>query len=386
MIRCRHIKRTLFGVSILSAACLLLTGCTSFHRTVDYFRSWGEKESAQRLSEKDIHRFASKIRLHRGNPDSHYLLACYYQQRGRHAEAIEEFDKTIFIDSFHVKAHNGKGVSYDRLGQFQKAAEAYRAALKVDPALDYVYNNLGYSCLLQENYDAAIEAFSKAVQLNGKSSRIRNNLGMAYAMKGEFHLAMQEFEQAGDRLAAHYLMARIHYDRGLFERAKAQYAEALALNPDFAGARKGLEASEAMAGITQAVEAHAVADDAAKAVITDGDQIVNTPKALPIREAGIEISNGCGVNHVAREIGDYLKERGFNVVRLTNADHFNYADGSILCRKGYCDMAYELAMWFPGVQDVRETERLDRERVKIKILIGKNQSRYRSLLVANRGS
>jgi tetratricopeptide (TPR) repeat protein len=384
MIGCTHFKRTLFVVSILTAACLLLAGCASFHRTVDYFKTWGEKESAQRPSDKDIHQFASKIRIHRGNPDSHYLLACYYQQRGRHAEAIEEFNKTIFMDPRHVKAHNGKGVSYDRLGQFQKAAESYRAALKIDPALDYVYNNLGYSYLLQENYDAAVVAFSKAVQLNGKNSRIRNNLGMAYAMKGEFKLAMREFEQAGDRLAAHYLMARIHYDRGLFERAKAQYAEALNLNPDFAEARKGLEASEAMAGITRAAGARAVADAAGKAAITEGNQKMNAPKALPIRDAGIEISNGSGVNRMARDMGDYLKERGFNVVRLTNADHFNYADGSIFCRKGYCDRAYEIAMWLPGVQDIRETERLDRERVKIKILIGKNQSRYRSLLTASR--
>ncbi|HOD35435.1 MAG TPA: tetratricopeptide repeat protein [Syntrophales bacterium] len=385
MIRCRHFKKALFGVSILSAACLLLTGCASFHRTIDFFRSWGEKESAQRLSEKDMHRFASEIRLHRGNPDSHYLLACYYQQRGRHVEAIKEFDKAVFIDPLHVKAHNGKGVSYDRLGQFQQAAEAYGAALKINPALDYVYNNLGYSFLLQENYDAAIGAFGKAVQLNGKSSRIRNNLGMAYAMKGEFHLALREFEQAGDRLAAHYLMARIHYDRGLFEKAKAQYAEALALNPEFTGARKGLEASEAMAGINRAAGARVVPDDA-RAVTTGENQKADALKAPSIREAGIEVSNGCGVNNAAREISGYLKDRGFNVVRLTNADHFNYVDGSIFCRKGYCDLAYELAMWFPGVQDIRETERLDRGRVKIKILIGKNQSRYRSLLLANRGS
>ncbi len=384
MIGCTHFKRTLFLVSILSAACLLLAGCTSFHRTVDFFNFWGEKESAQRVSEKDIHQFASKIRLHRGNPDSHYLLACYYQQRGRHAEAIEEFNKTIFIDPRHVKAHNGKGVSYDRLGQFQKAAEAYEAALKIDPGLDYVYNNLGYSCLLQKNYDAAVVAFNKAVQLNGKNSRMRNNLGMAYAMKGEFHLALREFEQAGDRLAAHYLMARLFYDRGLFERAKVEYAEALNLNPHFAGARRGLEASEAMAKITQAAGARTVGDETDKTVIAEGNQEKKTPEALSLQGAGIEVSNGSGVNRMAREIGDYLKDRGFNVVRLTNADHFNYADGSIFCRKGYCDRAYEIAMWLPGVQDVRETERLDRERVKIKILIGKNQSRYRSLLTASR--
>ncbi|MCX5835352.1 MAG: LytR C-terminal domain-containing protein, partial [Deltaproteobacteria bacterium] len=224
----------------------------------------------------------------------------------------------------------------------------------------------------------------KAVQLNGKNSRMRNNLGMAYAMKGEFHLAMREFEQAGDRLAAHYLMARLHYDRGLFERAKVEYAEALNLNPDFAGVRRGLEASEAMAKITQAAGARTVGDEAGKTVIAEGNQEMKTPEALSLQGAGIEVSNGSGVNHMAREIGDYLKDRGFNVVRLTNADHFNYADGSIFCRKGYCDRAYELAMWLPGVQDVRETDRLDRERVKIKILIGKNQSRYRSLLVANR--
>jgi tetratricopeptide (TPR) repeat protein len=384
MIGRAHFKKAFVCVSILSASCLLLSGCTSFHRVYDYFTSRGEKGSDHRLSEKEIRQFASKVRVHRGNPDSHYLLACYYQQRGRHAEAIEEFNKTIFIDPRHVRAYNGKGVSHDRLGQFEKAAEAYEGALKIDPQLDYVHNNLGYSHLLRGNYDAAIAAFDRAIQLNGNSSRTRNNLGMAYAMKGDFRLAMEEFEKAGDRVAAHYLMARLYYERGLFDRAKEEYAEVLNLNPDFAGARKGLEASEALAEITQVAGGIPAAENGGKAIVSDNNREAKGPESLAVQDAGIEVSNGSGVNHMAKELGDYLKERGFNVVRLTNADHFNHTDGSIFCRKGYCDRAYELAMWLPGIKDVRETDRFDRERVKIKILVGKNQSRYRSLLMANR--
>ena len=81
--------------------------------------------------DKEIVQFFSKVRPQPGNPGSHYLLACYYQERGRHKEAIEEFKKVILINPDHIKAYNGMGVSYDLLEKFPEAVESYRTALRL---------------------------------------------------------------------------------------------------------------------------------------------------------------------------------------------------------------------------------------------------------------
>ena len=105
--------------------------------TKDSFISW---EKLFKAKEKQSF-FSMRSRL--GNPDSHYLLACYYQERGRQKEAIEELAKVLSIDPGYVKAYNGMGVSYDLLRDFRKAIESYEKALQLNADLDYVQNNLG---------------------------------------------------------------------------------------------------------------------------------------------------------------------------------------------------------------------------------------------------
>ena len=350
---------------------------------MSYLKFWEKDKPSYQVSEQEIGQFASKIRVHRNATESHYLLACYYQQRGRHPEAIREFDKAIYNDPGNARAYNGKGVSCDKLKDYARAVKSYEMALKIDPNLDYVHNNLGYSYVLQGNYPAAIASFQASLAINDKNVRTHNNLGLAYAMNGQYDLALQQFEQSGDRARARYNVAGVYYEKGLFDEAKQEYREALNLNPDFPGARNGLEAADALARITRAVAADREEKGAATTPEkSDGTGWSGDPSR---REIGIEVSNGNGVNHMAREISQYLKTRGFNVVRLTNADHFNYTEGSILCRRGYCGMAQEIAMWLPNIQHIRETNAFDRESVKIKVVVGKDQIQYRALITARRG-
>ena len=87
----------------------------------------------------------------------------------------------------------------------------------------------------------------------------------------------------------------------------------------------------------------------------------------------IEISNGNGVRHMARNVGTYLNPKGFNVNRLTNADHFNYPKTKIYYRKGYEQDALRLAKEIPGPQKMAKVIELNQMmRQAIKVLIGKD--------------
>ena len=360
-----------------------LGGCSTFHNTWSYLKFWEKERPSYQVSENEISKFASTIRVHRNSADSHYLLGCYYQQKGRHNEAIREFEKAILINPGNAKAYNGRGVSYDKLRDFERAVKSYDMALKIDPSLDYVHNNLGYSYLLQGNYDAAIASFKKALALDAQNSRTNNNLGLAYAMNGQYDHALQQFQQSGDKAQAHYNLAGVYYEKGRFEEAKKEYRHVLNLNPDFPRARNGFDASDALARITSASSAAGGENTAAVNSESNTDQEIGSDPLL--KETGIEVSNGNGVNHMARDIGRYLRSKGFNVVRLTNAEHFNYREGSIFCRKGYCGLAREIAVWLPNIRYIRETSAFERDGVEIRILVGQKQIRYRSPISAQRG-
>jgi Tfp pilus assembly protein PilF len=48
-------------------------------------------------------KFSSQVRPARGNAEAHYQLACHYQDRNRHREALDEFRKVIAINPGDVR-------------------------------------------------------------------------------------------------------------------------------------------------------------------------------------------------------------------------------------------------------------------------------------------
>jgi tetratricopeptide (TPR) repeat protein len=304
-------------------------------------------------------------------------------------------------------------------------------ALNLDPNLDYLHNNLGYSYLLQGNLDEAILAFQKAVALNDRENRFHNNLGLAYAEKGQYDLALAEFKLASDEAKAHYNMAQVYFKKGLFEEAKSHYAMALKINPSLTIVRTGLKAADALARIFEQIPNKAepkrlvIPDqpvvrtaEMEKPVPSDQSATVNSesekevfPKPstheasetnqlasrvqppMPIdkeeqtvsidqgaeikqltslKNVGIEISNGNGAHRMAKKVGDYLKERGLKVTRLTNANHFKHTETRIFYQKEYDEAAEHVAEHLPVFQSKEKTEKFDRPNIKIKIVIGKD--------------
>jgi Flp pilus assembly protein TadD len=231
----------LFGLIIFS-----LTGCATFKKIINWVmfgNSSGKKN--------DISKFAETIRPVQGNPDSHYLLGCYYQERNKHIFAIEEFKKALLVEPDYLKAYNGLGISYDSIGEHALAIESYSKAIRLNPNLDYLHNNLGYSYLLQGDFDSAINAFREALVFNGENSRYHNNLALAYGKKGQYDLALSEFMKAGNKAKAYYNVAQIFYIRGLYTQAGIFYAKTLAIDPSMSDAHKGLAAAKNLAGISQ---------------------------------------------------------------------------------------------------------------------------------------
>ncbi len=356
---------------------------------------------------KQINKFISHVRKSQGNLDSHYLLGSYLQERGRHEEAVEEFQKVLLIDPNYIKAYNGIGVSYDFLGDHLKAIEAYQKALKLNPNLDYVANNLGYSYLLRGCIDESISMFEKAIALNPNEMKYHNNLGLAFAKKDRFDLALAQFIKAGDEAKAHYNIAQLYYEKGLYDKAKDHYEIALRLNPRSTMIQTGLDIVKAINRVFKssseerksesvgqelpvtnlsdietyckveiATNLFRAANLSRKEEVTSSD--IEDRELDFIREIGIEISNGNGVNGMARNVGNYLKGRGLSVVRLTNASHFKHLNTKIFHREGYHHTAEFIGKQLPVFQ-ITKVKNLDRANIHIKVIIGKDLIPYHKI-------
>ena len=488
---------TIMGVFLF----VILSSCSVSHFLTNRDQTDNTGTLRYNITKKDLTQFASALRHRERDPDKLYQQALYFQRNKKHKLALEVLEELIFTDpsdpSF-FKAYNAMGVSYDFIGDHIRAIEAYKRALRLNPDLAYVQNNLGYSFLLQGNLDEAIVAFQKAVSLDYRNHRYHNNLGLAYGKSGQFDKAFFEFTLAGTNAKAHYNMAKVYFQQGLYNEARIHFAKASTLKPSMGGAKKGLEASEALAwiakpggsqehkdkpaqkpyrvgldkdgkqqnfytipapetkvakkknpynvnplrsvpseriqaqrkvpkqkfsnseqGLSQAIQKkHMMAFVTQKDTnVSSGAQaqglvlkrtIPRTKKTLPpeflprkftsaekradlmtvdqpnaikqrnfLKMIDIEISNGNGVNRMAGGVGSYLKNRGHNVTRLTNADHFKYKDTMIYYRRGYLHDAYRVAQEIPRYQRMKKVNNFDRQNIKIKVLLGQDVVPYR---------
>lgn len=396
-----------FASSVLSwlSACIMVLGFSAC--TLDQ----GSGKNNYVLTGHDASRFIESIRAYQGNAESHYEMGCYLQERKKHKPAIAEFKSALAIDPKHVKALNGLGVSYDATGDYDRAVESYKEALKTDEKLDYVLNNLGYSYLLQDRTDLAVENFKKALELDDGNARYRNNLALAYAKSERYDAALGELKKSGDEAKAHYLIAQMYYGEGLYEEAEAHFEQASLLKVFNVEIERGLKAASSLAEIvpkdwpiakevgetavhtkpkprvTQAGNKlrEGASEEAQKILEQEKPGFYDEERALNLsrlqiadveKELGsglnIEVSNGNGVRHMARDVGNYLHGMGFIPKYLRNARHFRYEQTKIYYATGYLREAYLLADILPGWQSLEEVAEIRDGKAGISILIGKD--------------
>ena len=383
---------------------------------------WDSNSSNHVATGQDVSKFIDSIRACKGNADSHYELGCYLQERKKHKPAIEEFKAALEIDPDHVKAYNGMGVSYDAMGDYDRAVDSYKAALRINEKLDYVLNNLGYSYLLQGQLDLAIENFKKALELDSGNAQYRNNLGLAYAKNGQYLAAFAEFKKTGIEAKAHYNMAQLYYRQGLYKEAEEHFEQASvlkALDPEI---ERGLKAAQNLAEIAaisekdlaRAGEATASKEEeqtitaspvhagikvhegaraeAARILEAETLELYDKAEALELAsseipamdkgqapEIKIEVSNGNGVNRMARRVGNYLSGKGFTLKYLCNASDFRHEETKIYYVKGYLLEACRLAEKLPGWQRFEEVAEIRKGNAEISVLIGKDLIPYLNL-------
>ncbi|WP_028571495.1 LytR C-terminal domain-containing protein [Desulfonatronum lacustre] len=368
------------------------------------------------MSDQELRRLVASARPFIRNPEMHFRQGLYFQTRGQHKLAVDEFAKVLLLEPDHIKALNAMAVSCDKLENYEQAVALYKQALSLDPDQDYIYNNLGYSYFLQGNYTAAVEAFQKAVTLDQSNTIFLNNLGMAYAQKGLFDQALAKFqrdphaEHPASRVdpttlfdnqteieqteTAQFEPEPRHWIRKLMPRPPGNTVSAPHIDPQVEPRvepksgnrteprtirRRIEQAGPRVDPATQTTATPSPAP-AAELQLSTGQASSGMP-VTPDRQTNqhdflkavpVEVLNGSGVTRIAHDVGSYLEKNGFRVIRKKNADHFDHPRTIIHYGIGYLPAAKLLSRQFPGEYLLKEEASLDRFESRIRVVVGKD--------------
>ena len=187
---------------------------------------------------------------------------------------------------------------------------------------------------------------------------------------GFYTIPAGAIEDSGDEAIAQLHLFENSYDSSNTENNEApMYVATLSQvsNPE--------EASEEAGKILEEKRLKLLDEAQALALLNQED--ADTEKRFEPR-IKIEVSNGNGVSRMARRVGNYLQDKDFILMYLSNANHFNHDKTNIYYTRGYLREAYRLSQELPGLQSMEEVPVIKDGYAEISVLIGRDLTPYLS--------
>ena len=162
-------------------------------------------------------------------------LGIYLSEKGRPAEAMDCFQKSLQINSNSADVLCNMGNVLAQSGRWDEAADYFHRALKIAPDRPAFLSNLGLVQVNQKQYAEAMTNFEQALQGDPDSPGAHNNLAMVLFMEHRFDEAARHYREAlrlqPDNPQTYSNLGDTLLQLGQTVEAVKYYREALRLNP-----------------------------------------------------------------------------------------------------------------------------------------------------------
>ncbi|MGD8703801.1 MAG: tetratricopeptide repeat protein, partial [Desulfosarcina sp.] len=324
-------------------------------------------------------------------------LGYSYLLQSRFEMAVTYFKRALAIDAENERYRKNLGLAYVQSGNDDAAFATFLSAGDEAEA----HMNMARICYREGNYDSAALHFSKAANIkpsdpvSTKGFVAANSLARIHSGSKE-KTAIPEQERQGEE--EYPLVAR--YDEDGFATIPAgaiEDLEIIEIDQVETTAMEGLKENENdppiyTVSLAQADPTEANGDALRENLSQNRRKILDessVPEVLALDNAAtqnlpgtrvkIEVSNGNGVRHMAKNVGKYLTGKGFALMYLSNADHFNHLGTSIYYTREYLGEAYRLSQELPGLQRLEEVPIVRDGHAEISVLIGKDLTEHLTL-------
>ena len=207
----------------------------------------------QRL-EAIIDKYENLIAEDPHNPEHHKELGNAFHRSGAYELALAEYRTALHIDPGYYPAQYNMGNTYFALERNEQAIIAWQKALLLKPDLEHAIYNIAFLYyrmgLAEENrehrrrlFDDARIEFEKAIEMNPENPDSHLHLGLTFYELEAYGRAVDCYENVlridPEDAYARYNLGNAYYEQGLqegegsefFEKAMAEYKEAIRLNP-----------------------------------------------------------------------------------------------------------------------------------------------------------
>ncbi|PWU14144.1 MAG: hypothetical protein C5B50_17890 [Verrucomicrobia bacterium] len=140
--------------------------------------------------------FKHVVAVYPDTPLPYSSIASALYDHEKFAEAIPYAKTALRLKPDYVDAHNTYGLCLWRLGQTQPAFEQFNAVLSQHGPDATVHYNMGLVYASQHDLERAKAAFASALKLSPDFAEAHNNLGNLLATQGDFTQAAREFQAA----------------------------------------------------------------------------------------------------------------------------------------------------------------------------------------------
>lgn len=186
------------------------------------------------------------LRFHPEHPEVNNNLGNALSEMGKVDEAIAHYLVTLKQKPEHADAHNNYGIALAMKGRLDEAIEEFHASLRYKPNYASAHSNLGNALAAEQKFAEATVELEQSLRLNPRDAQAHNNLANVLAEQGKLDDAIPHYEQAlalnANNPEAHFNLALALLRQGKRDSATAHLTEALRLKPDYAAARRQLEA------------------------------------------------------------------------------------------------------------------------------------------------
>jgi tetratricopeptide (TPR) repeat protein len=137
------------------------------------------------------------------DPETFFGRAEAHRHMGQNAKAIEDYNRSIILDSHFVDAYIGRGEALNALEKFDKATGDFNKADYLQPKYPYAICMRGWSFYHRGEFANAIADFNQVLHLEPDNPHAHYGRGCATQQRAAlssdkrmFEMAMSDFEQA----------------------------------------------------------------------------------------------------------------------------------------------------------------------------------------------
>ncbi|PYT80984.1 MAG: hypothetical protein DMG40_10760 [Acidobacteria bacterium] len=172
------------------------------------------------------------------DPQAWYYLGRMKYSSGQFREAIEAFEQCLKLEPHNVQAENNVGLSYEGLQRPEEATQAFENAIawqtESSARNPEPFIELAHLYLSQNQPEKAVPYLVQSIAISPNVSKAHEELGKAYSLLHRLADAQVELEKAVELSPQvpnlHCLLAAVYRQRGLADKAKAEYDRCAALS------------------------------------------------------------------------------------------------------------------------------------------------------------